>query len=81
MKLRCGMWAMSGTEQNFVGRMMDSLPLTSDVCQDFQYDSIRSETDLRIPVQFDESTFMVLYEVMKFKVCLLYTSPSPRDRG
>ena len=59
---RCWMWSMSGTQKNFT--------FTSDVCQDFQYDSIGSESDLHVPVQFDEGTFMVLYEVKKFNVLM-----------
>ena len=67
---RCWMWSRSGTAKSLVERMMGKLPITSDFCEDFEYDSIRSESDLKVPVEFDEGTFMVLYEVMKFELLM-----------
>ena len=58
------MWSMTGNMLAAVERMITSLPIESEFCRHFNYYSFRSVDDLQTPVEFNNHTMNVLYEVI-----------------
>ena len=62
------MWSLSGYTLAVIDILIALLPIESDFCRDFHYDSIQSTDVLHIPVDFSNSTMDVLYKVIMWSV-------------
>ena len=92
---RCWLWSLAGRSLQRVRRILVAIPIEVEFCQGLAFDSIL-EVNISAPLNFSHGELKMLYKVRKFFriivlivifimpifiTCLLYTSPSPRDRG